>query len=439
MMTFAVMCSKQMQHSNTSVKTIAAICIGNAMEWYDFMIYNFMLLFIAHSFFPANNNIMSLLATMASSGVAFVVRPLGGIFLSAWADRHGHHKAMMLVFYLMALAILLITFTPSYAKIGIMATVLIVGARLLQGLATGGEFGIASTLMATLAPENKKGFYTSFQMVGQLLAVLLGSSSCFLLTVYCSTDTLYNYAWRFPFALGLLILPVGWILRRQLQRQFTWTYERKKTKNLRGMLYQQKVNLITAFCMVTGCTGSVYTLFSYMPTYSKIYLHLSMWESYLGPMIGITISILTIPLFGALSDKVGKKVIMLFSLLVYLGSIYPMLSMLNHYPSLYHLILVESTFSLCIGAYFGVLTAILSELFPVMIRSTCLAISYNLAVLIFGGFAPFIITALIERTHNSMIFTYYLMTAITVSLLATLSYQERDEWVKDQEMQLSPT
>ncbi|KTD43366.1 MFS transporter [Legionella quateirensis] len=416
-----------MSNSNNSLKTIAAICIGNAMEWYDFMIFNFMLLFIAHAYFPNQNRITSLLATMASSGVALVVRPLGGVLLGIWADKHGHHKALMLVFNLMAFATILITFTPSFAHIGIWATVLIVGARLIQGMATGAEFGIASSLLNQMAPEDKKGLYTSFQMVGQLLAVLFGSSICFFLTLTCSKEFLYDYAWRFPFAIGLFILPIGWLLRRQLQRQNIWTPKKARPLSLSSMIMQQKRLLVIGLCLVIGCTGSVYTLFSYMPTFSKLYLHLSMTEAYLGPMIGILISIITIPLFGALSDRVGKKPILLSSLVFYISLIYPLLSLLNQHPALSTLILVESILGVFIGAYFGVMTALLSELFPVLIRSTCLAISYNLAVMLFGGFAPFIITALIEKTHNPMIFTYYLMTAVTISLCAALAYQEPDK------------
>ena len=413
-------------------KIIAAICIGNAMEWYDFMVYNFMLLFIAQAFFPSHNQTTSLLATMASSGVALVVRPFGGILLGMWADRYGHHKALLLVFNLMALATLLITLTPSYAQIGLLASLLIVGARMLQGLATGGEFSIASTLLVSLAPENKKGFYTSMQMVGQLLAIFFGSFFCFLLTVHYSNEALFTFAWRIPFAIGLLILPVGWLLRRQLQQQLGGT--QTKTKVLYPQILQQKKNLIMALCLVSGCTGSVYTLFSYMPTFSKIYLHLTLQESYFGPMVGVAISIFTIPFFGALSDKIGTKPILIASLSLYLGLIYPLLSILNQYPSLNNLLLVESILGLLIGAYFGVITGLLAELFPAAIRSTCLAISYNLAVMLFGGFAPFIITALIEHSKNPMIFTYYLMIAVALSLIAALYGTTKKEYYDNTRM-----
>lgn len=420
-----------MTTSNTSFRTLGAICIGNAMEWYDFMIYNFMLLFIAQAFFPSHHRITSLLATMASSGVALVVRPIGGILLGIWADKHGHHKALMLVFYLMAASTLLITFTPSFATMGLLATLVIVLARLLQGFATGGEFGISSTLLVTLSPHDKKGFYTSLQMVGQLLAILIGSSACFILTIYCSNETLYQFAWRIPFALGLLILPLGWILRRRLQREFIWK-EQKESGKLISLIKQQKRSLLIAFSLVVGCTGSIYTLFSYMPTYSKLYLGLSLTEAYLGPMIGILVSILTIPVFGALSDRIGQKIVMLCSLAFYLGLIYPLLSLLNQHPGLGILISVESILGLCIGAYFGVLTYTVSSLFPKSIRSTCLAVSYNSAVMLFGGFAPFIITALIEYTKSPMVFTYYLMTTVSISFLGVLSYQDEKEPFENQ-------
>ncbi|MCW8431015.1 MFS transporter [Legionella pneumophila] len=421
-----------MSTSNTSFKALGAICIGNAMEWYDFMIYNFMLLFIAQSFFPNHSPVTSLLATMASSGVALVVRPFGGFILAVWADKYGHHKALMFVFYLMAVATMLIAFTPSYSTIGLAATCVIVFARLLQGLATGGEFGISSALLVSLSPSDKKGFYTSLQMVGQLLAILMGSSVCLILTLYCSNETLYQFAWRIPFALGLLIIPLGWILRRRLQREFTWKKEQQDTGKLLIMVKQQKRSLLIAFSLVAGCTGSIYTLFSYMPTYCKLYLNLSLTEAYLGTASGILVSILTIPFFGALSDRIGKKIVMLCALACYFGLIYPLLFLLNQYPSVTILILVENILGLCIGAYFGVLTITVSSLFPPSIRSTCLAVSYNSAVLLFGGFAPFIITALIEYTKNPMVFTYYQMTTVFISLLAVLAYQEERKLSENQ-------
>lgn len=405
-------------------RTILAICIGNAMEWYDFMIFNYLLLFIAQAYFPNPNHLNSLLATMLSSGVALVVRPLGGIIISAWADRHGHYKALMLVFYLMTIATALITFTPNYTNLGIWATVSLVTARLLQGLATGGEFGISSSILVALAPHHQKGLYTSLQMVGQLLALTLGSSLCFLLTVFCPEEVLYQYAWRVPFAIGLIIFPVGWVLRRQFQQQGRWVHKAPQSIRLFPLIKQQRGSLAIGLGLVIGCTGSVYTLFSYMPVFGKKYLHFSMWQAYLGPLLGTTISTGFIPFFGAWSDKIGKKTILISSLTVYFCLLFPLLIMLNNNPSISMLLLVEATLSVCIGAYFGVFTAVLSSLFPDDVRSTCLAISYNIGVMLFGGFAPFIITALIERTNNPMVFTYYLLIAVAISLIASLFYSE---------------
>jgi MFS family permease len=304
---------------------------------------------------------------------------------------------------------------------------LIVLARLLQGLATGGEFSIASSLLMTLAPENKKGLYTSLQMIGQIFAVLFGSSLCFVLTLYFSTESLYQYAWRIPFAIGLLILPIGWILRQQLHKQFNWRKEPAPLKTFYPLIWQQKKNLLIAMGIVCGCTGSGYTLFSYMPTFAKVYLHLSLSESFFGPMAGVATALLLIPFFGALSDKIGKKPILVGALSIYIVLIYPLLTMLDQQPSLTALITVEIILGLFIGAHFGVLTAIVSEMFPEEIRSTCLAISYNSAVMLFGGFAPFIITALVEHTQNTMVFAYYLLFTVSISLIAAIFYQENHQ------------
>lgn len=414
-----------MMHTNRTVLNVFTICAGNAMEWYDFMIYNFMLFFIAHAFFLSSHPITSLLFSMLSSGIALVVRPLGGVILGGWADRHGHEKALFLNFCMMGFATCLITFTPDYAVLGHLATSLIILARLLQGIATGGEFGISSSLLVSLAPVNQRGFYASFQMVGQLFALLLGSVVCLFVTTFCSEYMLYQYAWRLPFVLGLLIIPLGLVLRKQLINQSKKQMAAPASKPSPLNVLEYKSELFIAFGLVVGSTSSIYTVFSYMPIFSQLYLNLSLPEAYLGVLVGLVICTFFTPIFGMLSDKVGKRVILISSLLLYCVVSYPLLSFLQQHPSFIHLVWVESILGGLMGAYFGVLTLIVTELFPHPLRATCLSISYNLAVMLFGGFAPLIITYFIEKTHNPMFFAYYLMLGIMISLLAAMGYQEK--------------
>ncbi len=407
-------------------KTIAAIVIGNALEWYDFIVYSFMTVFIANLFFPTINPINSILLATATFGVAFFMRPIGGIVFGLCADKYGRKLAITLIMFLMLLATAILCLVPTYAQIGIAAPMLMLFARLLQGFSAGGEFGIATAVLVELAPKQERGYYASWQMVGQMLAMLLGSVIGTFITSLFSPAQIMAGIWRVPFIFGLVIAPIAIYLRQHLDEihidiGFT---DASSKPSIRIKLQQHFRNILIAMGLVAGGTVSTYTTISYMPTYVTHQLHLPMYKSFISLAIGILVMLILIPLFGWLSDRIGRKKILVFSISLYLISILPLFAWLIATPTFLTLLVIQLIFCMLLSAYFGVFAVTIAELFPKSIRGTGLAISYNLTVMLFGGFAQFIVTWLMHITGSALAITYYLIPAVVISLMASLFYKE---------------
>lgn len=414
---------------NVPAKTILALILGNALEWYDFVIYSFLTVYIAKLFFPYHDSAYSFLAATATFGAAFVTRPLGGLVFGFYADRYGRKSAITAVMMIMATAILLICFTPTYAQIGITAPLLIVLARLLQGFSAGGEFGASTSFLIEMAPRHLTGFYGSLQMVGQVSCMLLGSAMILLVSNLFSEDQMYAWGWRIPFAVGLLITPIIFYLRRRLNTQALNSHDdHEKIISLPVFISRLKAHLsqvLITMGLVIGGTVSSYANLTYMPTFAIQQLHLPSNETYMVLVICSSLMVSLIPFFGWLSDKIGRKPILLISTTVYLFSIYPLFYWLIHSPSVINLMIVLLIVCSLLGAFYGVFATIVAELFPMQIRSTALSLSYNLAVMFFGGFAQFIVTWLLKVTGSPQAISYYLLFTLTVTFIAALCYQEK--------------
>lgn len=411
-------------HSLTT-KNITAIVIGNALEWYDFVIYSFLTVIIAKVFFPAVHSANSILAATATFGVAFCMRPLGGIVLGIYADKRGRKAAITLVIGMMTLAILMIAVTPTYAQIGIFAPLIIVLARLLQGFSAGGEFGVSTSLLIELSPPDQRGYYGSWQMVGQMLAMFMGAMVGALLTNFLTMDQVEGFGWRLPFMFGLIIAPVGMYLRSNLRETNRAAVKAATSKNhFWQEMRAHSRQILISMGLVVGGTVATYVNISYLPTYSAVYLHLNINDAFVALGVSIVLMVALIPYFGALSDYIGRKPVMLVSLTLYLLAIFPLFMWLTSDPTFLKLLAVELCCCLLLGAYFGVFAAVVAELFPISIRSSGLGISYNLTVMLFGGFAQFVVTWLIEELHTPLAIAYYLAAAVLISLVAAIFYTE---------------
>jgi len=415
-------------HSAPKPIQVAAAVIGNALEWYDFIIFGFLTVVIARLFFPADSQYASLLLTTATFGVGFFMRPVGGILLGLYADHNGRKSALLLIIVLMTVAIAMIGFAPTYAAIGVAAPLIIVLARLLQGLATGGEFASATSFLIETAPANRRGFYGSWQMVGQGLAVLIGALLGALITRSLAPEALDNWGWRIPFLLGLIIGPVGLFIRRHLQETEAFIEARGTasiSQNFGATLVSHVKQVLVCMGIVTSGTISFYVILLYMPTFARVQLHLPLDQAFLAQAISLACMIVVTPLSGALSDHIGRKPIMISALSLYFVLVYPLFNWLHSDPSFGRLATVQIVLCCLLGVFFGPISTAVAEQFVARSRSTGLGIAYNLAVMIFGGFAQFFVTWLIEATGSPIAPSFYVMFGAAVGIAATFFLIDR--------------
>lgn len=402
---------------------IAAAVVGNALEWYDFLAFGFFTVIISRLFFPSDTQYASLLLTTATFGVGFFMRPVGGVVLGIYADRKGRKAALLLVVGLMTVAIAMIGFAPTYAAIGIAAPLIIVLARLLQGFSAGGEFASATAFLIESAPAQRRGFYGSWQMVGQGLAVLTGAVLGTVLTRTLAPDTLDNWGWRVPFLFGLVIGPLGLYIRRRLDETEAFLESRQRSaeqQSLSRTLVARLPETLICIGIVVSGTISFYVIFLYIPTFARTQLHLPLDDAFLVQAISLSCMIVLTPIFGMLSDFAGRKPIMIGALLLYLVLIYPLFSWVHDNPSFRNLMIMQIALCGVLGAFFGPMSTALAEQFPARVRSTGLAIAYNIAVMVFGGFAQFFVTWLIKATGSPIAPAFYVIFGAAVGLLATL-------------------
>lgn len=426
-----------MQEQAVPKRNILAAVIGNALEWYDFLVFAFMTPIVAKLFFPSNpadpsDNINQILLTTAVFGVGFFMRPVGGIVLGLYGDRKGRKAAMVMVTGLMAVAIALITLAPTYAAVGLLAPMFIVMARLLQGFAAGGEFGTSTALLIELAPAGKRGFYGSWQMTGQMTALLLGAAIGTLITDIFTQEQLMDWAWRLPFAFGLLIVPVAIYIRRNVEEPEA--FKQLKAAQAAGtvkqigvleMLRTYRRETLVGMGLVVTCTVSIYITFTYLVTFSTVTLKLPLHDTFLVQMAGAALMVVLMPFMGAWSDRVGRRPLLIGSLLGYMVVLLPLYAWLTNEPSISKLLIVQMIISVFVAAFFGVFSTVMAEMFPANVRSVGMSMAYNVAVMIFGGFAQFIVTWLIRTTGSPMSPAYYVMFGVALGLLASFFVRER--------------
>ena len=410
-----------MPTSAPRTKQIVAAVIGNALEWYDFVVFGFLTVIISRLFFPAESEYSSLLLTTATFGVGFFTRPVGGILIGLYADRHGRKAALQLIIGLMTLSMAMLAFAPPYAAIGLVAPLLIVLARLLQGFATGGEFASATAFLVESAPLHQRGLYGSWQMVGQSIAALGGALSGVLVTRGLTPEQVDSWGWRLPFLFGLLIGPVGVYIRRHLEETEAFLEARQKPQEqptLGTVLSQHLRSVLITFGLVICGTISYYVILVYMPTFAKTQLNIPLTDAFIAQVIGLICMTAVIPLFGAWSDRIGRKPILLGVTVSYVLVLVPFFTWIHAHPSLGNLTIMQIVLCSLVGAFSGPFSTAVAEQFPVEVRSTGLALAYNIAVMMFGGFAQFIVTWLLEKTGSPIAPAYYVMFGAMIGFLA---------------------
>lgn len=401
-------------------RTVAAASIGNALEWFDFIIYGFFALTMAKLFFPTGNETVSLLLALATFGVPFFMRPLGAIVIGNYADRHGRKAAFTLTIVLMMAGTAIIAVSPTYATAGVFAPLLILLARLVQGFSAGGEFGSATAFLAEQNPQ-RRGFYASWQFASQGLTTVFATAIGVGLAASLTSAQMESWGWRVPFFIGLLIGPVAWYIRRNLDETMEFKSMQISDSPLKDAFFDGRKRLLVSLGVVALCTVSMYTIVLFMPTYATRQFGLTTSVGFLGGMLVGAIQLVLIPIFGAMSDRYGRLYICLLSAAAMSALFYPMFAWLAASPTLQTLLIVQGTLGVLMAGYMGPLGALMAELFPARMRTTGLSISYAFGVAIFGGLAPLISTWLIATTGSKLAPAFYLIVAGLISLVALVS------------------
>jgi len=408
-------------------KAVVAGVIGNVLEWYDFGVFGYFVSTISQLFFPSSDPLASLLLTFAVFGVGFVMRPVGSILFGIYGDRYGRRRALSAVIFLMGFATLALGLLPTYQQVGVLAPLLLLIVRLLQGLSAGGEWGGSTAYLVEFAPEGKRGFIGSWQQVSVGAGFLLGSLSAAILTNALSHDELVAWGWRIPFALGILVALLGAYLRWRLDDTPKYAEIEARgqvsTAPLIEAVTKYPKETLTVFGLTLHNTVAYYIPIVYMTSYiisvAKLPPSSALW-------IGVTclsVFVVLIPIWGALSDRIGRKPLLLLSSGGYIVLSYPLFMMASSGSATLALV-SQLTMILFLSFFSGPCPAAYSEIFPTKVRYTALSIGYNIAVAVFGGFAPFIATWLIKTTGNNLAPAYYLIAAAVITFLVTLRIKE---------------
>ena len=405
-----------------SRKAVGAAVMGNLLEWYDFAVYGYLATIVARNFFPQEDEKTALLSTFATFGVGFVVRPLGGILIGRLGDVRGRKAALMLTIFLMAFGTVLIGLIPTYASIGLWAPALLVFARLLQGFAAGGEWGGSTSFIVEWAPHGRRGLYGSFQQSSLAAGLLLGSGIAALFSTVLAPEDMESWGWRIPFLLGGILAPVGIYMRRNIDETPAFRKAQTQTREIRAPSGPSLAG--KAFGFTVLWTSAYYMMLTYMPTFTQQHVGLSRTEALWSNTLGLLVLVVVIPFAGALSDRVGRKPLLLACCLAFALLSHSMFETMVAQGSLALVMAMQVLFAVMIAAFSGPGPAAIAEIFPTHMRSTWMSAGYSLAVAIFGGFAPFIATWLIGRTGSPLSPTWYVIGAAVVSTLVILRLPE---------------
>ncbi|MGN6581681.1 MAG: MFS transporter [Bordetella sp.] len=402
-------------------RAIVSSVIGSGLEWFDFLVYGYFSKIIAQVFFPTDKPFIALVLTLSAFAIGFVVRPIGGILFGIYADHTGRRRALSLLIITMAASTLLMGLTPSYAAIGVAAPMLVVLSRVLQGLSVGGQFATASAMLVEYAPPGKKMFYGSFNMSSQAFALLLSSGTGWLLTTHLSHDQLVSWGWRVPFLIGALAGPVGFYIRHRVDEspEFMQLREQRKPRARQTVKEFFRDNTALVVCsmgvIIVGAATN-YVWHSYLPIYAERQLHLPLSVALAGAFVSGLLNLGLFPLGGWLCDRYGAYRLFYPITILWMLVAYPLFDFVISSPSPAHLFMAQMVSTVFLAAMSGAHPGMLATLFPVRNRSVGVALSYNTAVILFGGLAPLTNSTLVHWTGNAYVPAFYLIFAGFVSL-----------------------
>ncbi len=405
-------------------RAILSCAVGNFFELFDFTIYGYFAVAITRAFYPSQ----SMYGTYAAFGAAFLMRPVGAVILGAYGDRMGRRAALVITIGLMAVATGVTGLIPTYQSIGVWAPILLVVCRLLQGFSTGGEWGGAAAFLVEYAPPGKRGLTGSWQQFSTQIGALTGSVSAALLASNLSQEDFYAWGWRIPFLCGFILGPIGYYLRKKVAETpaFERTVETKRVERspLRVALQEFGGRMLQAFGLsIVGCIAN-FIFVVYLVAYAINTMHLPPGAAFSCAVAsGLVVVVLT-PFVGALSDRIGRRPLILACAVLNLVFDYPLFLLAIRGGTFQSLLLALVCNAAFQALYTGTIPSILAEMFPTRVRYTALSVSYGFAVVLFGGFAPLISTWLVEQTGNPFAPAFYVMTGGALSAIAILSMKE---------------
>jgi metabolite-proton symporter len=412
---------------------VVRVVSGNFLEMFDFMVYGFYASAVAHAVFPNDNEFVSLMLSLVTFGIGFLMRPLGAIVLGAYIDRHGRRAGLVISLAIMSVGVALIAFTPSYATIGVAAPALVLIGRLLQGFSAGAELGGVSVYLSEIATPGNRGFYVAWQSASQQVAVVFAAVIGVTLRFTLSEQQMLNWGWRIPFLIGCLIVPVLFWIRRSMQESEDFVHRSSRRQVTLHEIYRSLVEnwriVLNGIVLVTLTSVFFYMITAYTPTYARQVLGLSETDSFIVTICVGMGNFIWIPIMGAVSDRVGRlPVLATFSALIAITA-YPVITWLVSDPSFGRLLSTLMWMSFLYGGYQGVMVVTLTEIMPAEVRATGFSLAWSVSQAIFGGFTPAICTYLIHETGNRAMPGLWLSFAAFVSMIGVfVLYRKFDSY-----------
>ena len=393
-------------------KAIIAACIGSALEWYDAFAYLYFSLVIAKLFFPAEDPTVSLLLAVGTFGLSYLAKPLGALFFASYADRVSRKRAMTYTLSLMSLGVAIITFCPPYGTIGSAASALMLAARFIQGFSSGGEYGAATSFLVELSPLDRRGFFSSFNISAIGLTSVLGGVMGWIINANFTEAEIASYAWRIPFALGLLIIPATVYLRQRIPEPRGGPRE---VTPVREIFKNHKALSLLAIGAFAPITITNYALAFFLPTFVIKFLHLSPNDAFIGTAVYGLLQFFLSPVFGYVSDRYDRRGVLTVAILVLAVISIPCFLYLIAYPSLGALVVTEILLGLAATGYQAPMPAYICDLFPPEVRTTSIAVVHDLTATIFGGLTPFFITSLSALAGSNLVPGFYVAASALVA------------------------